>query len=152
MTGEPFSAFMDRALYGPDGFYQRGGQAGRRGDFITSPELGPLFAEVLARAIGDTDTVVEVGGGAGTLARDILRIRPELRDVVVERSAPLRAAAAERAPAAHVVDRMPDGSQQQAVVLANELLDNLPFDLFELRAGEWWEVRVARGTAGLSPP
>src|SRR3982751_5928662 len=98
-SGVPFSAFMERALYGPDGFYQRGGQAGRRGDFITSPELGPLFAEVLARAIGDAESVIEVGGGAGTLARDMLRVRPDLRYVIVERSEALRAAAAERAPA-----------------------------------------------------
>src|SRR3954468_1008032 len=96
---EPFSACMDRALYGPDGFYQRGGQAGRRGDFITSPELGPLFAEVWARAIGDVESVIEVGGGAGTLARDMLRFRPDLRYVIVERSEALRAATTERAPA-----------------------------------------------------
>jgi SAM-dependent MidA family methyltransferase len=44
---------MDDALYGPEGFYMRpdGGSAGRRGDFLTSPEVGPLFGAVLARAI-----------------------------------------------------------------------------------------------------
>jgi SAM-dependent MidA family methyltransferase len=46
-----FDAFMNMALYGPEGFYNSGGRAGRRGDFITSPEVGPLFGAVLARAL-----------------------------------------------------------------------------------------------------
>ncbi|MDQ1396792.1 MAG: hypothetical protein QOG64_2051, partial [Acidimicrobiaceae bacterium] len=128
--------FMDRALYGTEGFYQRGGQAGRRGDFITSPELGPLFAAVVADAIG-AGPVVEVGGGAGTLARDILAVKPELTYTVVERSVPLRAAAEERAPGATVVERMPPG-RLGGVVLANELLDNLAFDVLEWRAAAGW--------------
>ena len=52
MTGEPVHAFVERALYGPDGFYEQGGRAGRRGaSFVTSPEVGPLFGAVLARAL-----------------------------------------------------------------------------------------------------
>src|SRR5205085_8712130 len=100
----------------------------------------PLFAEVLAGAIGAAETVVEVGGGAGTLARDILAVRPGLEYVVVERSASLRALAAQHAP---VAERMPDRSFD--VAIANELLDNLPFDLFEFRDNRWWEVRVEDG-------
>ena len=43
---------MEAALYGPDGFYEReGGGAGRRADFLTAPEVGPLFGAVLARAL-----------------------------------------------------------------------------------------------------
>ena len=46
----PFERFMAVALYGEHGFYTRpdAGRAGRRGDFITSPEVGPLFGTVLA--------------------------------------------------------------------------------------------------------
>ena len=48
----PFSEVMEAALYDPDhGFYASGGVAGRRGDFITSPEVGPLFGAVVARAL-----------------------------------------------------------------------------------------------------
>ncbi|HQV56377.1 MAG TPA: hypothetical protein PKV27_00085, partial [Ilumatobacteraceae bacterium] len=74
----PFDEFMSLALYGVAGFYSVGGRAGRRGDFITSPEVGPLFGAVLARALDawwadlgspDDFTVVEVGAGPGTLAR-----------------------------------------------------------------------------------
>ena len=45
-------AFVDAALYDPgEGFYATGGQAGRRGDFITAPEVGPLFGAVVSNAI-----------------------------------------------------------------------------------------------------
>ena len=48
-----FDQYMGLALYGEGGFYQDGGKAGRRGDFITSPEVGPLFAAVIARYLDD---------------------------------------------------------------------------------------------------
>src|SRR3954447_21241085 len=97
--GGSFSDFLDVALYGPDGFYERGGAPGRRADFLTSPEVGPLFSEVLLRAIDSwcegPCRVVEVGAGPGSLARQLVRIRPELDLVLVERSAALRAAHAD---------------------------------------------------------
>ena len=100
----PFSQVMDLALYDPEhGFYAAGGAAGRRGDFITSPEVGPLFGAVVARALDewweelgkpDPFTVVEAGAGVGTLAIAILAASPRcaraLRYVLVERSASLR--------------------------------------------------------------
>ena len=42
---------MHLALYGDGGFYSGSGRAGRRGDFLTSPEVGPLFGNVVANAI-----------------------------------------------------------------------------------------------------
>jgi SAM-dependent MidA family methyltransferase len=101
----PFSEVMDLALYDPeDGFYASGGAAGRRGDFITSSEVGPLFGAVVARSLDerwhewgapDPFVVIEVGAGVGTLALAVLAARPAcaaaLRYVLVERSAALRA-------------------------------------------------------------
>ncbi len=101
----PFSEVMDLALYDPEhGFYAAGGAAGRRGDFLTSPEVGPLFGAVVARALdewwrerGEPDpfVVIEAGAGAGTLAIAVLAASPAcapaLRYVLVERSAVLRA-------------------------------------------------------------
>ena len=95
---------MELALYDPEhGFYAAHGSAGRRGDFITSPEVGPLFGAVVARALDswwheagspDPFVVVEAGAGAGALARSVLAAAPAcaptLRYVLVERSARLR--------------------------------------------------------------
>ena len=78
-----FDEVVELALYGPDGgFYAGGRGAGRGGaDFITSPEVGPLFGTVLAGAVvswweelgrPDPFTVVEAGAGRGTLAASIL--------------------------------------------------------------------------------
>jgi SAM-dependent MidA family methyltransferase len=186
----PWSVFMESALYDPEGgFYTTGGAAGRRGDFVTSPEIGPLFAEVMAKALDgwwaeldhpDPFVVVEAAAGAGTLARDILAARPAcaraLRYVLVERSAALREAQSAglplELPAFVLGPSAPSGADSDdesvryvpgrgpmvtslaelpaltiaGVVLANELLDNLAFDLLEYRDGIWQEVRV--GAAG----
>ncbi|MDQ1443444.1 MAG: hypothetical protein QOG97_3672 [Acidimicrobiaceae bacterium] len=182
----PWSTFMEAALYDPaDGFYQAGGRAGREGDFVTSPELGPLFAAVVARALDrcweelgrpDPFVVVEAAAGAGTLARDVLAAAPAcspaLRYVLVERSAALRGAQGDVLPielpafvlGPIALDSDPDDDDARAmpgtgplltslaelpagpitgVVLANELVDNLAFDLLEWRHGRWHEVLVA---------
>jgi SAM-dependent MidA family methyltransferase len=154
----PFSAFVDLALYGPHGFYTdpAGGAAGRRGDFLTSPEVGPLFGAVLARFLDvewarlgrpDPFTVVDAGAGPGTLARAVLAARPAcagaLRYVAVEVSAGQRA----RHPAGvESVPRLPD-EPLDGVVLANELLDNLPFRL-AVHDGGWRESFVTAAPDG----
>jgi SAM-dependent MidA family methyltransferase len=108
----PFDEVVELALYHPEyGFYSRGGEAGRGGDFITSPEVGPLFGAVVARALDDwwlelaspdPFVVVEAGAGSGTLARDVLRAEPAcapaLRYVLVERSERLREQQVGRVP------------------------------------------------------
>ncbi|MDP1819166.1 MAG: SAM-dependent methyltransferase [Acidimicrobiales bacterium] len=147
---------MEAALYDPErGFYATAVRAGRRGDFITSPEVGPLFGAVTARAIdawwcaaGEPDrlTVVEAGAGPGTWARSVLAAEPAckaaLRYVLVERSAVQRAAHRDRGLAG--VESRADlpAVEGPCIVLANELLDNLPFDLAERTPGGWADVRV----------
>ncbi|NMD25723.1 MAG: hypothetical protein GYA65_16230, partial [Actinobacteria bacterium] len=150
-AGRPlrFDEYLAIVLYGEHGFYTTSGQAGRRGDFITSPEVGPLFAAVLARWIDaeharlgapDDFTIVEVGAGPGTLARAILLAAPHWieRYVAVEISPTQRA-------------QHPAGVRSQAelpsvpfrgVVIANELLDNLPFRLAVFDGG-WREAMVS---------
>ncbi|MFN3219650.1 MAG: SAM-dependent methyltransferase [Acidimicrobiales bacterium] len=147
----PFGRYVDLALYHPTlGFYADGG-AGRRRDFITSAEVGPLFGAVVARSLDaawddlgrpDDFSVVEAGAGSGRLARSVLaaapRCAPAMRYVTVEVSDAQRAG-------------HPDGVDARAempepggigVVLANELCDNLAFDLYERDGGLWWEIRV----------
>lgn len=188
----PFAEMVEAALYDPEsGFYASGGHAGRRGDFITSPEVGPLFGAVLGRyldevwrELGEPDpfVVVEAGAGVGTLARTVLEgapaCLPALTYVLVEQSAVLRerhrdhldiadpalafppprpdddgaaapgeAAAAQserdqgRGPRFVSLAELP-AMTVVGVVLANELLDNLPFDVVERLPQGWGEVRV----------
>jgi SAM-dependent MidA family methyltransferase len=143
---------VETALYEPGlGFYETGGAAGRGGDFLTSPEVGPLFGAVVARALDGwwrelgeppSFTVVEAGAGRGTLARTVVAAAPAclpvLRYVAVERSAALRA----QHPAGVTSVADLPAEPFVGVVLANELLDNLPFGLLERRAEGWAEVRV----------
>jgi SAM-dependent MidA family methyltransferase len=122
-----FDVFMEGALYGPSGFYATGRGAGRRGgDFITSPEVGPLFGAVIANALEGASVVVEAGAGRGALRDAILQARPELDYITVEFD-----------------DPWPDHAD---VIIANELLDNLPFKIVERVGAEWVELLVD-GTA-----
>jgi SAM-dependent MidA family methyltransferase len=151
-----FEQYMGLALYGEGGFYQDGGKAGRRGDFITSPEVGPLFAAVIARYLDncwndlgcpDSFDVVEVGAGPGTLARGIFDAQPQclsaMKYVAVEISKSQRAMHPDFVESA---EEFPDRIIQ-GVVLANELLDNLPFKLFVFD-GTWKEAFVGLGDGG----
>ena len=158
VTGEaiPFDRFMDLALYGPNGFYTAGGRAGRRGDFITSPEVGPLFGAVVARfldaewrRLGEPDEfiVVDAGAGPGTLARTVLAAEPActsaLRYVAVEVSDAQRAA---HPDGVESLAALPDGPFD-GVIVANELLDNLAFRLAVFDDG-WREASVVEGRDG----
>ncbi|WP_436793699.1 SAM-dependent methyltransferase [Actinospongicola halichondriae] len=142
--------FVERALYGPAGFYETGGRAGRRGaSFVTSVESGPLFGAVIARALdawwsaaGEPEEwiVVDAGAGPGTLTRTIRTAEPRcagaLRLVCVERSAAQR----------DLHDAADESSTelppQADVIVANELLDNLPFGIEEETDDGWVAVHV----------
>lgn len=184
-----FDVAMEALLYGAGGFFASAGGAGRRADFLTSPEVGPLFGAVVANALDaewerlgrpDPFVVVEAGAGRGTLARAVLgaspACAPALRYVCVERSAALRAAIDEVLPvepAANVFGAVVSGDDADddrhviagtgpvvatlddlpklavtGVVLANELLDNLPFRLLERTADGWSEVFAGAGPGG----
>lgn len=169
----PFSAVMEAALYDPEhGFFVAGaGSPGRRGDFLTSPEVGPLFGAVLARALDrwwdelgrpDPYVVVDAGAGTGSLALAVLAATPScapaLHYVLVERSPALRARHGEHLPLAAPATSLGvpgagDGpvvvslaempaAPFAGVVVANELLDNVPVDLLERTDDGWGEILI----------
>ena len=87
-----FSRYMELALYAPGlGYYSAGAQKfGRAGDFVTAPELGPLFAQCVAEAVAPVlgqlngARFLELGGGSGAFAQDVL-IHLALLDAVPQR-------------------------------------------------------------------
>jgi SAM-dependent MidA family methyltransferase len=139
-----FAEFMQLALYGPGGFYETP-PVGASGDFVTSPHVHEVFGTLVGRAIRDTWTalgapdpfrVVEVGAGDGTLARQVLASLEglPLTYIAVEISEGARTSLAE-VDGLDVRDEMPPSAD---LVLAHELLDNLPFRV--VRGGT--EVRI----------
>lgn len=139
-----FSELMELALYGPGGYYERA-RVGAEGDFVTSPHVHPVFGAMVARALRPLHEalgapspflVTEVGAGDGTLATQLVE---ELGDLDVEYSAVEASPGAREALGAREGVRISaDIGHGTLVVLANELLDNLPFD--RLRGDR--EIRV----------
>jgi SAM-dependent MidA family methyltransferase len=131
-----FAHFMQRALYEPGlGYYAAGSEAiGAPGDFVTAPELSPLFARCLARQAAELlepgDAVLEFGAGTGALAATLTQALAELGcgDVpylILETSPALRARQRERvATGARWIEALPRGFR--GVMIANEVVDAMP--------------------------
>ena len=164
----PFERYMQLALYEPGlGYYTAGARKfGAGGDFVTSPEISPMFARCLARqaeqVLGECGgDVLELGPGSGLLAADLygalkevgraparyrlLEVSPDLR----ERQ---RALIAERHPGDlgrfEWIDRLPE--RIRGLAIANEVLDVVPFALVHRRDGELCERGVILTEAGFA--
>lgn len=157
---------MEHALYAPGlGYYSRGDrQFGNwpdgGSDFVTAPELSPLFAAALARQVrqalhavaqrGGRRELWEFGAGSGALAAGLLQaLGDEVeRYTIVDLSAALqtrqRATVAERVPdQAHKLsfaDCLP--AALCGVVVGNEVLDAMPVALLHFDGSQWWERGV----------
>ncbi|MEZ5565492.1 MAG: SAM-dependent methyltransferase [Gammaproteobacteria bacterium] len=155
-----FADYMALVLYAPGlGYYSAGARKfGVDGDFITAPEMGTVFARCMARIVSATlaqlggGVVLEVGGGSGALAADLLntlRDQPPEHYYLLEVSGDLRErqarTLANRVPdlAARLswLDELP-ASPVNGVVLANEVLDAQPVERFRLRAGSVFQLGV----------
>jgi SAM-dependent MidA family methyltransferase len=146
-----FDRYMDLVLYAPGlGYYTAGthklGDAAHGGDFVTAPEISPLFGYALAAQVAQVlqalapapPHVLEFGAGSGRLARDLLaalaaRGTPA-RYFIVEVSADLRARQRAFLAGRDVTWLDAPPAQFEGVIVANEVLDVLPVRLFVRRA------------------
>lgn len=169
--------YMALALAHPEfGYYTRSqpeerGPIGRKGDFVTSPEISQVFGELLAawfvtvwRSMGAPRPIhlAELGPGRGTLLADMWRavtaIAPDFAHALnfhlVETSASLRAcqqttfAALSTPPPHHWHDRLDDLPRGPLLLVANEFLDALPVEQYVADAGIWRQRQVAIDSAG----
>ena len=148
----PFSRFMEIALYAPGlGYYRAGWRTfGTEGDFVTAAEISPLFASAVARqveqvlALLGTREVIELGAGTGTMAAQVLTDlvpKGDVRYRILELSGALASRQRETI-SAHAPDALACASWLDAlpepgfrgVVLANEVVDAVPVERFEVTA------------------
>ncbi len=161
-----FADYMDAALYAAGlGYYSAGSRKlGASGDFITAPEISPLFGAALARQAAQilrasSPEILEIGAGSGVLAATLLAELAERGSVpsrysILEVSADLRdrqqALIHERVP--HLAERvqwleqLPDSFS--GLILGNEVLDAMPVQVFEWRDGAIEELGVAIAGSG----
>ena len=149
-----FARYMQLALYEPGlGYYSAGARKlGPAGDFVTAPEVAPVFSRCLAvqceevlRTLGGGD-VLELGAGSGVMAaalleelaqRDCLPGRYCILDVSADlrerQRATLEAAVPHLLDRVEWLDRLPEGFT--GILVANEVLDAMPVERFVMRGG-----------------
>ena len=158
----PFDRYMQMVLYAPGlGYYVAGARKfGSAGDFVTAPELTPLFGRTLAAQVDSIleatqrREIVEFGAGSGKLAADLLaalavRGRPPARYSIIEVSAELRErqrATIERLAPPQLAQvewttQLP--ARIEGAVVMNEVLDAVPVHVIARRGGAWLERGVS---------
>lgn len=161
-----FATYMAEALYTPGLGYYSGGahKFGPGGDFITAPELTPLFGQALASQVQQitglsAPHVIEAGAGTGLLAADLL-LELELRGALPESYAILEVSGELRerqfdtlaAKVPHLASRVQwlDGLPERfsGALVANEVLDVMPVHLIAWRPEGIFERGVALGDEG----
>ncbi len=155
----PFSEWMRRALFDPQrGYYARNIRTvGRSGDFSTSATISRVLGEAIAAWLAaeiklapSVRTVIEVGGGEGSLMRDVMKSlgfwrRRRLRFMMVESSAVLREKQKSTLQRSKVewFDDLPTAlaaCDGRAFIFHNELLDAFPVTLVQSNGTSWQEV------------
>lgn len=165
----PFRCYMELALYAPGlGYYAAAGSAGLVGaDFVTAPQVSPLFARCLARQCAEVfaelggGDVLEPGAGTGALAGELLAALEQAEQLpacyrIVELSAELQAqqrtAIERRVP--HLLERCvwhdhwPESFE--GVVIANEVLDAFPVECFRIAESGVEQRRTQQDDGALS--
>jgi len=156
-----FAEYMQHALYAPGlGYYAAGStKFGTAGDFITAPEVSPVFGRIIARQVAPVlaelggGVVLEYGAGSGKLAADLLQSLERLAalpdeyqilevsaDLRERQEACLRAASPGLVSRVRWIDSPPTGLN--GVIVANEVLDALPVERFVCAEAGVAELRV----------
>lgn len=156
-----FARFMELALYAPGlGYYSAGqDKFGAGGDFVTAPEISPLFGQAIAHQAAQVlrqtgGNILEIGAGSGKLALDLMLELERLEQLperyfILELSADLRQRQQQRIgrEAAHLLGRFEwlDALPEKftGLVLGNEVLDAMPVELISWRPGTISERGVA---------
>lgn len=156
----PFKQYMDLALYSPKFGYYRNKKTkfGKKGDFITAPELSPLFSRCLSESCQDIAqtltnyAILEIGAGSGALAFQLLQDLAE-RQYLPSEYGILEVSGALRAQQETTLRQLPEALYQriiwhntlpqnwQGLMLANEVMDAFPchrVHLHEGKLGEWY--------------
>ena len=157
-----FDDFMHRVLYTPGlGYYANdlrklGLMPGSGSDFVTAPELSPLFGQALAVQVAQalqhsrTDQLWEFGAGSGALAQQLIDTLEGLGEhvrsyTIVDVSGALRARQQQTlekyGKRVQWVSQLPEA--MRGVVIGNEVLDAMPVQLLVRKAGVWHERGVA---------
>lgn len=157
-----FADYMQQALYTPHlGYYSGGGNKfGVGGDFVTAPQISPLFAQAIANQLADVlantgGSILELGAGTGKLAQGLLQALASQQQLptryyILEVSANLRQRQQESLQAClpadlyarlHWLEALPESFT--GGVIGNEVLDAVPVQLAQWSAGTWLERGVA---------
>ncbi|MCB1246302.1 MAG: SAM-dependent methyltransferase [Acidimicrobiia bacterium] len=150
----PFDEFMELCLYHPEqGYFSAGSvRPGIAGDFVTAPEVSPWFGRLVGRWATDRLppdhtgwSFIDIGAGSGALIDAARREIPDdVALIAVERSTAARRVLADRGiTAVPSVDAVPSGP---AIVVMNEVVDNVPAALVRRRGDRLLEVMVEIGT------
>lgn len=158
--------YMAACMTDPDGYYARREPFGVTGDFVTAPEITPMFGELVGAWLVNAwmadgrptpFDLVELGPGRGTLMADILKVaraQPDFfaasRVVLVEASDRLKKVQRERLTPLHPAVRWASGPVGERAIycVANEFFDALPVRQFVRRGSVWHERTVGLGACG----
>lgn len=153
-----FDRYMEMALYHPGlGYYSSGStkfglMPSSGSDFVTSPELSPLFGQCLAKQVRqgleqtNTNAVWEFGAGSGALAKQLIeQIDASVHYHIIELSADLKHRQAEtlRDFSSRVTWHQQLPEKMEGIVVGNEVLDAMPVKLLQRMQGQWYERGVA---------
>lgn len=149
-----FARYMELVLHEPRlGYYAAGARKfGAGGDFVTAPELSPLFGRALARQVAQAlqpgDAVLEFGAGSGALAEQLLG-ELDCPYFILETSADLRERQRQRLGGrVQWLERMPQ--RFRGVMLANEVVDAMPVHAVAWRAEGIFERGVCANEGQLA--